>query len=962
MKKLSFLVTFVFIANTSLAQDFYLAPNGVTCMCPNAAVGDSGDPGNGIIYTKRTRAEITPQNAATTCTSGISDMSTLFSGNTSFNEDISSWDVSSVTNMSSMFRETPFNQDISNWNTSNVTDMNFMFMDCNYFNQDIGNWSVTNVIDMNGMFRGASNFDQPIGSWDVSNVTNMEFMFWANPSFNQPIGGWDVSNVTSMRSMFGEAISFNQPIGNWDVSSVTTMEYMFQDTNVFNQDISDWNTSSVTNMNGMFLRAYSFNQPIGSWDVSNVTNMEFMFLANPSFNQPIGGWDVSNVTSMRSMFGEAISFNQPIGSWNVGNVTNMAFMFESTVFDQPIGDWDVSGVTKMDGMFQQNSQFDQPIGNWNVGNVTSMVAMFDDCPVFNQDISNWNVSSLTLSYYMFRDADSFNQDIGSWNVSNVTNMTGMFQSCSQFNGNIASWDVSNVTQINNMFANASNFNQNLQDWQFSPAVSLSGFVFNSGLDVNNYDALLTAFSNQNLTNKTLGAQGLIYCNIAARVDLIDNNGWTINGDSYNSFADTAINNVTVFSDPGFCTASNVDLGQVAYTGGCGNVSATNDAPAEFPLGVSTVTWTLVDENGVEATLSQQVEVVYEFPVLSVPSDIITGPDPAGCIATNVDLGQATYTGGCGTISVTNDAPTEFPLGITTVTWTLLDGNGTTVTETQQIEVILVSDEADVCYVTADPVEPALNRVFITSDPALSGQNVDFHEVLRESPSGAYESIGFIVPPQDSFLDVTSDNNTQAYRYKVQTTDVCGQVLDLSDFHKTILLQSSIATDNSVNLAWNPYIGVSFNTYNVYRSVNGASYELLASLSSTNNSYNDTSANVVDNFYEYYISIDVASCSTDPFQSFALRSNLEYINPNLVIKDNNWLSSAITIYPNPASDYLNISVTEDLELKKVVVYNTHGKRLMISTQNQINVSNLPSGVYYLSIETDQGSITKSVVRK
>ena len=220
-----------------------------------------------------------------------------------------------------------------------------------------------------------------------------------------------------------------------------------------------------------------------------------------------------------------------------------------------------------------------------------------------------------------------------------------------------------------------------------------------------------------------------------------------------------------------------------------------------------------------------------------------------------------------------------------------------------------------------------------------------------------------MPPEESFLDVTSDNNTQAYRYKVQTTDVCGQVLTLSDFHKTILLQSSIATNNSVNLAWNPYIGVSFNTYNVYRSVNGANYELLTSLSSTNTSYNDTSANVVDNFYEYYISIDVASCSTDPFQSFALRSNLEYINPNLVIKENDWLSSAITFYPNPTSGYLNISINEGLELDGVTIYNALGQKVSQTKGTaQIDVSHIPSGIYYLSISTDQGTVTKTMVRR
>ena len=77
MKTITFLLFFSFSISTLLAQDFYLNSNGVTCMCPDASVGDTGVV-NGITYTKRTRNEITPQNAATTCTSGITDMGNLF--------------------------------------------------------------------------------------------------------------------------------------------------------------------------------------------------------------------------------------------------------------------------------------------------------------------------------------------------------------------------------------------------------------------------------------------------------------------------------------------------------------------------------------------------------------------------------------------------------------------------------------------------------------------------------------------------------------------------------------------------------------------------------------------------------------------------------------------------------------------------------------------------------------------
>ena len=99
---------------------FYLADNGVTVLCPAAAVGDTGVV-DGVTYTKRDRAALDALVAASptdevelarSCTTGVTDLSELFgeaiggskvSDPTTFNPDLSSWDVSSVTDMSFMF-------------------------------------------------------------------------------------------------------------------------------------------------------------------------------------------------------------------------------------------------------------------------------------------------------------------------------------------------------------------------------------------------------------------------------------------------------------------------------------------------------------------------------------------------------------------------------------------------------------------------------------------------------------------------------------------------------------------------------------------------------------------------------------------------------------------------------------------------------------------------------------------
>jgi len=379
-------------SHLSLGQsNFYLDDNGVTIKCENAEVGDIGTL-FGVSYTKRINDQITAENASTTCTSGIKDMTRMFQSAGNFNQDISHWDVSFVEDMAEMFKNASnFNQDISHWNVSSVRNMYRMFQSADNFNQDIGNWDVSSVTNMASMFGWNPGFNQDIGSWNVSSVTNMGGMFISANSFNQNIGSWDVSSVTNMGAMFSSAYSFNQDIGGWDVSSVKTMGAMFRGASDFNQDIGNWDVSSVTRMASMFDQHRGFNQDIGGWDVSSVTNMSKMFYVANNFNHDISDWDVSSVTDMSEMFLAASNFNQNIGSWDVSSVMNMSKMFQSADnFDQDIGNWDVSSVANMSLMFAAADSFNQNLGQWCVENIPTEPYLFSSSsPLTEQNKPIW---------------------------------------------------------------------------------------------------------------------------------------------------------------------------------------------------------------------------------------------------------------------------------------------------------------------------------------------------------------------------------------------------------------------------------------------------------------------------------------------------------------------------------------------------------------------------------------------
>ena len=83
--------------------------------------------------------------------------------------------------------------------------------------------------------------------------------------------------------------------------------------------------------------------------------------------------------------------------------------------------------------------------------------------------------------------------------------------------------------------------------------------------------------------------------------------------------------------------------------------------------------------------------------------------------------------------------------------------------------------------------------------------------------------------------------------------------------------------------------------------------------------------------------------------------------NVLATDSNVLNkAAITVYPVPANDILNIRLSNDEKLQSVKFYNAFGSLVKESKKKDINVRSLRTGVYLLEITSEKNTYYKSII--
>ncbi|MCG8700076.1 MAG: DUF285 domain-containing protein, partial [Bacteroidales bacterium] len=526
------------------------------------------------------------------------------------------------------------NGDISTWNVSSVTEMSYMFNSTANFNSDITNWNVESADRMLGMFRQSGAFDQDLSGWNISNATNLSRMFessvLSNENYDKILNGWGTQAVRSGVPFGAQGNSYCHGSAYRDTLTQKygwLIEDLGESCDESNYFVTTWETdnsgtSSDTEITIPTNSSYNYNYDVdwdndGIFDTTGVTgNITHDFGTAGTYTIRIKGafpaiyfnnkgdrrklveinqWGNLSWQSFFKAF--AACFNLSIvaeDAPNLSSLTDMSYAFMACdLTSNDLSNWDVSNVTDMSRMFISTGV---PLGieNWNVGNVTNMTEMFSSSFSTNLDLSGWDVSKVVNFENMFIDTDHYFGDVGSWDVSSGEDFSGMFESASFFDQDLSSWDISNSTDFR--------------------------WIFNySALSTANYDKILKSWASQPVKDSlTFGATNISYCQSDYYRDiLVNSNGWEI-FDNGRACSDTDYYVTTWKTDhPG--TSGNTQI----------NIPTNSSYTYNFDID-----W---DNDGVFDTLGVTGSITHDYGVIDTVTIVIRGDYPAPYYTSNDHL-------------------------------------------------------------------------------------------------------------------------------------------------------------------------------------------------------------------------------------------------------------------------------------------------------------------------------------
>lgn len=115
---------------------------------------------------------------------------------------------------------------------------------------------------------------------------------------------------------------------------------------------------------------------------------------------------------------------------------------------------------------------------------------------------------------------------------------------------------------------------------------------------------------------------------------------------------------------------------------------------------------------------------------------------------------------------------------------------------------------------------------------------------------------------------------------------------------------------------------------------------------------------------YTINIHIMmSQSTEVCDNFANPANTT-IQADYMSAENNVWSNAVRVYPNPSVGILYFEGI-DAKINRVEVLDVSGKSIKIQANlngNELNISDLQNGIYFLKLDTNEGFLNRKIILK
>ena len=126
-----------------------------------------------------------------------------------------------------------------------------------------------------------------------------------------------------------------------------------------------------------------------------------------------------------------------------------------------------------------------------------------------------------------------------------------------------------------------------------------------------------------------------------------------------------------------------------------------------------------------------------------------------------------------------------------------------------------------------------------------------------------------------------------------------------------------------------------------------------------NEYDDQGTNTVQKI-----------CNPDPISGTPLKFDYQYFTSTTGCIDTSYTGVqtvekeiAVTLYPNPVSSVLNVTVNKKDVPSDYKIYSISGKLVMsgrmVNNPQQIDLSNLEKGLYFIELQSDKGKVSRRI---